>query len=81
MPRTKAEKSKLLGSPIPPENYITRYGDAYVTFQQVELYHTPTQIQQFDEYMENKRQVQSDDGTMYIPVLIYQRFLEEVGLR
>lgn len=79
MPRTKAEKAKLM-SRIPAESYITRYGDDYITFQQVELHHTSTQIQQFDEYMLDKRQVQGDDGTFYVPVLIYQRFLEEEGL-
>ena len=77
MPRTKAEKSKL--QRIPKSRYITRYGDEFVTFHQIELYHSHNDIQAFDEFMEDKDLTLSDDGLLYIPIKFYHEWLEEKG--
>ncbi len=78
MPRTKSEKAKMKSPTIgiPPTEYRESKGILYVTFRQLESYHTWDQIQAFDEWFEGQTGILLEDGTQCIYAHDYERWRE-----
>lgn len=79
MPRTKQEKAKLQATHFPIRVPINEYkeseGITYVTFPQIELYHTWDQVQHFDEWFQGQTGIMLEDGTLGVYVYDYERWL------
>ena len=78
MPRTKQEKQQLQNPQvgIPPEKYLESNGIKYITFAQIELYHTWEQVQVFDDWFYGQTGILLEDGTPAVYIHDYERWVK-----
>jgi hypothetical protein len=62
---------------IPEHEYIKQHGYRAVTFQLIELYHTPSEVEVFNTWFAGQTWPILEDGTYAVYVDDYERWLSE----